>query len=140
MNIHFFQEDVAFAPSNQKTIQTWINEISKDHQYSITELNYIFCSDDYLLKINQEYLNHDYFTDIITFDNSEEPNKVEGDIFISIDRVKDNASVQKTDFLDELHRVIIHGLLHLIGYDDKSPEEKKLMNEKEDACLSLLPN
>ena len=110
--------------------------LAKEEQHAKT-INYIFCSDDYLLKINKEYLNHDTLTDIITFDNSEEEGKIEADIFISIDRIKENALSLKKDFDQELHRVIIHGLLHLLGYNDKTDDDKAEMRKKEDACLSL---
>jgi len=99
-------------------------------------LNFIFCSDNYLLKINVEHLNHDTYTDIITFDYSKE-DRISGDIFISIDRVEENAKSHKTSFENELHRVIIHGVLHLLGYGDKEPGQKAEMRQKEDFCLSL---
>ena len=104
----------------------------------LSNINYIFCSDDYLLTINQEHLNHDYYTDIITFDLSEKENNIESDIFISIDRVKENAKNNHVKFHIELYRVLIHGVLHLLGFNDKNEEEKLIMREKEDACLSLL--
>lgn len=100
------------------------------------ELNFIFCSDEYLLSINQEYLNHDTFTDIITFDNSDTAKVISGDIFISIPRVKENASNLGVEEPEELRRVIIHGVLHLAGYFDKSKTDKALMTEKEDYYLS----
>ena len=93
-----------------------------------------------MLDINNKYLDHDYYTDIITFDNSDRELEIEGDIFISIDRVRENAKSNNIQITDELNRVIIHGLLHLMGYNDKSADEKKVMSEKEDACLSLLSN
>ena len=104
---------------------------------NLTQVCYIFCSDEYLYNLNQEYLNHDTYTDIITFPYSEPP-LVEGDIFISIDRVKENASQFGAPFEQELHRVMIHGVLHLCGYSDKSPDEEALMRKKEDEALQLL--
>ena len=138
MNIHYFYEEVDFRLSNEEPLGNWINSIIQSHQFQISEINYIFCSDDYLLDINVRHLNHDYYTDIITFDNSEESNIIESDIFISIDRVKENALSQKLETTQELHRVMIHGILHLLGYGDKTASEKAEMREKEDACLSLL--
>ena len=100
-------------------------------------MNYIFCSDDYLLEVNKQYLDHDYYTDIITFDNSEEKGKLEGDIFVSIERVKENAENLKLAFDVELRRVLVHGLLHLIGFSDSDQELKNQMRAKEDECLLL---
>ncbi|WP_420317220.1 rRNA maturation RNase YbeY [Ekhidna sp.] len=138
MNIHYFSEGIEFSLENTDEKSKWISSVIADHHYDLEELNYIFCSDEYLLSINKQHLDHDYYTDIITFDNSEEDRKIESDIFISIDRVRDNAENEGHPFDKELCRVMIHGVLHLLGFDDKSPEEKELMREKEDACLSLL--
>lgn len=135
--IQFFSEDISFIPSKPNALKAWLVKIIDQAQYSLEELNYIFCSDSYLLKMNQEYLNHDTYTDIITFDNSEEEQTIEGDIFISIERIKDNAAKLMIPEQDELHRVMAHGVLHLLGYDDSTPEEKALMRKKEEACLSL---
>ena len=138
MSIHFFDEDSGFEVKKPDFISQWIQDISSEFGYQIEELNYIFCSDSYLHTMNKKYLQHDYLTDIITFDNSEpNQNTIEGDIFISIDRVKDNANILEVPFEDELDRVLAHGLLHLIGFGDKTEEEQKVMTEKEDACLSL---
>lgn len=139
MEINFFSEDIDFRLENEATITQWIRQIISDHSYTLESLTYIFCSDEYLLAVNKEHLNHDYYTDIITFDNSEESNTIESDIFISIDRVKENAQTETSDFLTELHRVMIHGVLHLLGFNDKDESQQKAMREKEDACLSLLP-
>lgn len=136
--IHFFSEDVEFELTNPQSQTDWISEVISSHDSSIEEINYIFCSDDYLLELNQRHLNHDYFTDIITFDHSEDDGALESDIFISIDRVKDNARNQNNSFEEELNRVMVHGVLHLLGFGDKTEDEKKVMREKEDACLSLL--
>lgn len=136
--INYFNEDIDFSLSNPHVQSEWIESIITSYRFELEEINYIFCSDEYLLKINRDHLDHDYYTDIITFDNSESPELIEADIFISIDRVQENAKSQNTTFLDELNRVMIHGVLHLLGFGDKSEEEKRLMREKEDACLSLL--
>lgn len=137
-NIHFFEEDISFQLEEPNIIINWVQQIINQHQQSLEEINYIFCSDSYLLNINQEYLNHDTFTDIVTFNNSEESNKIESDIFISIDRIRENANSYNKSFEQELYRVMIHGVLHLLGFDDKTEEEKLVMREKEEACLSLL--
>jgi len=138
MPIHFFQEDVSFLPENSEELIRWIGQMALDKGYAIRMLNYIFCSDEYLLQINLQYLDHNYYTDIITFDHSEDEKDIEADVFISIDRIKENAVSQETVFQRELSRVMIHGLLHLIGYEDKTDQDKLVMREKEDACLSLL--
>jgi probable rRNA maturation factor len=135
-SIHFFTEDITYQLRQRTEIRSWLKSIAKKEKYSILELNYIFCSDEYLLQINKDFLDHDYYTDIITFDNSEIKGKIEGDIFVSIDRVRDNAQQQKTSLKDELHRVIAHGLLHLSGYKDKTSEESKTMRKKEDTALA----
>lgn len=138
MNIQYFYEDIDFRISNEANLTKWISDIILSHGFHVSEVNYIFCSDNYLLEINKQHLNHNYFTDIITFNNSEQPDHIETDIFISIDRVKENANKLSEEVKHELHRVMIHGVLHLLGFDDKTPSEKKAMREKEDACLSLL--
>ena len=133
--IHFFSEETNFRPKTLTGLRLWINKTIESENYQLKELNFIFCSDKYLLKINQEYLNHDTYTDIITFDHSEENMEISGDIYISIDRVKENAKTYKSTFIDEIHRVIIHGTLHLLGYTDKSKKDKQLMTLKEDSYL-----
>lgn len=140
MKVHYHAEDTDFLPLSTDTLSSWIIDVIESHNYSLGEINYVFCSDTYLLAINKEHLQHDYYTDIITFDNSDEPLIIESDIFISVDRVRENAKVQNEIFEEELNRVMIHGVLHLLGFGDKSEEEQKLMREKEDACLSLLKN
>lgn len=129
--IQFCTEDITFSLKDKLKHKAWLNEVAKQEGKKILELSYVFCSDEYLLQINQEYLNHDTLTDIVTFDNSEDPKKIEGDIFISIDRVKENGEKLGTSET-ELERVMVHGLLHLLGYKDKKKEDKALMTEKED--------
>jgi rRNA maturation RNase YbeY len=129
--IQFCSEDITFSLKEKLKHKAWLNEVAKQEGKKILELSYVFCSDDYLLQINQEYLNHDTLTDIVTFDNSEDPKKIEGDIFISIDRVKENGEKLGTSET-ELERVMVHGLLHLLGYKDKKKEDKAAMTEKED--------
>lgn len=135
-SVNFFEEDIRFNLKNKNKVKEWIKATIASEGYKLKELNYIFCSDNYLLGINQQYLDHDTYTDIITFDNSEKKGIIEGDIFISIDRIRENAEKFATGEPNELHRVIIHGALHLLGYKDKSPKDKKLMTEKEDSYLA----
>jgi rRNA maturation RNase YbeY len=129
--IQFCSEDITFSLKEKLKHKAWLNEVAKQEGKKILELSYVFCSDEYLLQINQEYLNHNTLTDIVTFDNSEDPKKIEGDIFISVDRVKENGEKLGTSET-ELERVMVHGLLHLLGYKDKKKEDKALMTEKED--------
>jgi rRNA maturation RNase YbeY len=129
--VHFCTEDITFSLKEKLKHKAWLNEVAKQEGKRILELTYVFCSDDYLLQINQEYLNHDTLTDIVTFDNSEDPKRIEGDVFISIDRVKENGDALGTKET-ELKRVMVHGLLHLLGYKDKKKEDKAIMTEKED--------
>ncbi len=133
--IHFFEEDIAYKLKNKNKVKQWVTAAIVEEGFKLQELNYIFCSDEYLLKINQEYLEHDTYTDIITFDNSEEEGKITGDIFISIPRIIENATKFAVSEADELHRVIIHGALHLLGYTDKTASAKKKMSLKEDYYL-----
>ncbi len=136
--INFFSEDISFTLSQPDTISAWIYHVAKQEGYTVNNLNYVFCSDPYLHQINVDFLQHDTLTDIITFDTSEEEKRLEADIFISVERVKENAKLFDIPFQSELYRVMIHGLLHLVGFKDKSDEEKKEMRKKEEACLSLL--
>jgi len=115
---------------------SWLQSIAHKEGKSIENINYIFCSDDYLLNINNLYLDHDYYTDVISFPMSTDP--IEGDVFISIDRIKENAENLKLPFLDELHRVMVHGLLHFLGYDDKTDEAQVKMTAMENLCLGML--
>lgn len=135
--IHFFSEDISFILKEKNKVRNWIRNTIRSEGKKLRELNLIFCSDTYLLEINKQYLDHDTFTDIVTFDNSESPELIIGDIFISIDRIRENAAKYKVAEKDELHRVIIHGTLHLIGYKDKTKFDKNLMTEKEDQHLAL---
>jgi rRNA maturation RNase YbeY len=134
--IAFFEEDIKFKLKSKTQLRQWITETINAESFKLDELTYIFCSDDYLLQINRQYLDHDTYTDIITFDNSEGNKIVTGDIFISIDRIRENAAKFNVTEATELHRVIIHGVLHLLGYTDKSAPDKKKMTEKEDYYLS----
>ncbi|KXX67904.1 rRNA maturation RNase YbeY [Flammeovirga sp. SJP92] len=136
-NITFFNEDIDFTVQNADEVKQWIHEVITKFNFELIEVNYILCSDEYLHKVNVEYLDHDTYTDIITFDNSEYENEIESDIFVSIDRIKENASTIGTSETDELHRVLIHGILHLLGFKDKSEEEAAKMRALEDEQLGI---
>ncbi len=137
MKIEFFSEKISFKIKGKQKVRKWIDQICTAEKKSVSSLSFIFCSDDYLLEINKKFLQHNYFTDIITFPYSDE-NSISGDIFISIDRVKENAIDLNIAFEKELHRVIIHGVLHLLGYKDHSKKQKNSMRAKENSCLDLL--
>jgi probable rRNA maturation factor len=136
--IHYFTEDTKYILKSKRIISSWIRNSIKMENKDTGDINFIFCSDAYLLNLNIEYLNHNTLTDIITFDSTETENEISGDIYISIDRVKENAQNLNSLLIDELHRVIIHGILHLCGYMDKEEDEIKIMRQKEDFYLSRL--
>jgi len=136
--VQFFLEDVKYTLKNKIQIKEWIRNTIVAEGFQLDELNFILCSDEYLLSINQQYLNHDTYTDVITFDNSEELKTILGDIFISIERIQENAKEFKDTVQLELCRVMIHGTLHLLGYKDKGKAAKTLMTQKEDEYLNLL--
>ena len=142
MAIQYDYSQTRFRLSNPKKISTWIQQVVKAENAEIESLSYVFCTDKYLLKINQDYLAHDTFTDIITFDYSDAKSlkgvkSLEGEIYISIQRVRENAKGLGTDFDIELRRVIIHGVLHLLGYKDKSAKDKKAMRKREEWALGF---
>lgn len=134
--ISYFTEDVVFKFKNKRLNNKWLTLVAESEVKRIGDISIIFCSDPYILDINIRYLHHDYFTDIITFDYTE-GDRLSGDLFISLDTVRANAAEYGSDFETELNRVMVHGVLHLIGYDDHSSADKKLMREKEDYYLSL---
>ena len=134
--INFFSEDISFELSNHQKHVDWIFSFIHHFNFQCGELSFIYCSDEHLLKMNKEHLRHDYYTDIITF-NYVADTVLNGDIFISIDRVMDNSKSFNTNFADELRRVMAHGVLHLIGFNDKSDEEQKKMTEAENVCLEM---
>ena len=134
--IRYFNEGVQFVLKDKLANNRWLKMVAGSEVRSIGDINIIFCSDNYILDVNLRYLGHDYFTDIITFDYCE-GKRLSGDLFISIDTVRENAIDYGAEFDDELHRVMVHGLLHLIGYDDHTPEEERLIHEKEDYYLKL---
>lgn len=139
--INLFKEDYNIDLRKLRKYKSWITRVCLSHNYEIEELNYIFCSDNYLHKINLEYLNHDTYTDIITFDLKDEDTNTQNimaDIFISLDRITENAIKLGTDFEIELARVMAHGILHIIGFSDKNKADKTKMTLAEDRALELL--
>ena len=134
--INFFTEETTYLLKQKTHLRNWINKTITSENYILEELSFIFSNDEYLLNINRQYLKHNTYTDIITFDNSGDKKLIHGDIFISIDRVKENSKIFTVPEKDELHRVIIHGTLHLLGYPDKGKEAKKKMTAKENYYLS----
>lgn len=134
--IQFYSEDTDFILEEVQRLTAAILEVVKKEAITIEAISYIFCSDSYLLEMNKKHLNHDYYTDVISFPYSTDP--IEGDIFISVDRVRENAKNLSVDFIQELHRVMLHGLLHFIGYGDKTEEDTLKMRAKENEYLLLL--
>lgn len=132
-----FNYETNFELTDEKRTSEWIIKCIEEENHELGEVNYIFCDDTYLHKINVEFLQHDTFTDIISFDYSL-GKLVSGDIFISVERVKENASKFEVSFQEELHRVIIHGILHYMGFKDKTDNEKQIMRDKENTCLKVL--
>ncbi len=132
--INFRVENLHFSFEKENKVRNWINQIAKQEGKKAGNISYVFCSDDYLLNINRQFLNHDFYTDIITFDYTNK-DKIEGEIFISIDRVKENAKNFNQPFQNELMRTVIHGILHLCGYTDKTKADKKRMRTREDEAL-----
>ncbi len=135
--IRFYTEDCRFILKEKTKIKDWISRIAKSENKLLKNLNIIFVSDQYELNLNKTFLKHDYFTDIITFNYAAQPEIIEGEMYISADRVKENAQKFKVSNFNESQRVIVHGLLHLCGYDDRTPEEEAAMHRLEDYYLSL---
>lgn len=139
MPVRFFSEDVLFSLKNKRILASWIKAVAQKNKHEAENINIVFCSDPYLSELNKSYLNHHTLTDIITFPySSNDAALISGDIFISIDRVKDNACKYGVPFTEELHRVIIHGVLHLCGQGDKTKAEKSNMRAKEEESLNML--
>jgi probable rRNA maturation factor len=134
-SIHFFKEDIRFRFDHRVDIIRWIQRTIRQEGFRPGDINIVFCSDSYLRRMNKNYLQHDYNTDIITFETGDDPSVIHGDLFISIDRVKENAVDFSTSFSNELHRVIIHGILHLCNYSDKSVKKQTEMRQREDHYL-----
>lgn len=138
MAISFYSEGVELPAINQEAVSSWVREVTKTYGKKTGHISYIFCSDEKILEVNRQYLQHDYYTDIITFDYTE-GNKISGDLFISLDTVKTNSDTFHTPYNEELHRTIIHGILHLCGINDKGPGEREIMEANENKALSILP-
>jgi rRNA maturation RNase YbeY len=136
MSISFNQADSKVTLANRVALKSFIEKRVKKEGFSIETLTYVFCSDKYLLKLNKDFLSHNYYTDIISFDLSETPGNLIGEVYISVDRVKDNAKTHGTSLKEELHRVIFHGALHFCGYKDKKPTDTKKMRQMEDLWLA----
>lgn len=134
--VTYFREDTSFVFKDRRLNNRWLKLVAESEIRRLGDISIIFCSDKKILEVNLEYLQHDYYTDIITFDYCES-DRLNGDLFISVDSVRENASFYGTEFSEELNRVIVHGILHLIGYDDHSEKDKKLMRQKENYYLSL---
>jgi rRNA maturation RNase YbeY len=134
-NICIVNHDVKTIVRGKKNIYAWLCNVAAKENKQIASLNIILCSDDFLLEMNRNYLNHNYYTDVITFDLSDSPTSIIGEIYISMDRVKENAFLLKQKPIDELHRIMLHGLLHLCGYKDKTTYQQKQMRIKEDEYL-----
>ena len=137
MAIAFYAEDTKLPAIKKRAVGNWVKEVAATYGKKVGDISYIFCSDEKILEVNRQYLQHDYYTDIITFDYSE-GNTISGDIFISLDTVSTNSQKYNTDFMEELYRVIIHGILHLCGIDDKSEHEEKAMRQAENEALKMI--
>ncbi len=134
--ITFYAEDIAMPKLKKTALKAWIKAVAEKHGYKLGDIAYIFCSDNRILEVNKQFLSHDYFTDIITFDYTE-GNKISGDLFISLDTVKTNAEKFNAPYDQEFHRVIIHGILHLCGINDKGPGEREIMEANENEALAM---
>ena len=138
MAIAFYVEDIELPPIHKRAISSWVRAVAETYGKKAGDISYIFCSDAKILEVNRQYLQHDYYTDIITFDYTE-GNKISGDLFISLDTVKSNSETFHTNSNEELHRTIIHGILHLCGINDKGPGEREIMEANENKALAMLP-
>lgn len=138
MAISFYAEDIELPALKEEAISNWIRRVAETYGKKTGDISYIFCSDEKILEVNRQYLQHDYYTDIITFDYTG-GNKISGDLFISLDTVKTNSEKFQTPYNEELHRTIIHGILHMCGINDKGPGEREIMEENENKALAILP-
>lgn len=138
MAIAYYAEEVKLPAIKKKAVGNWIRKVASLYGKRTGDISYIFCSDEKILEVNKQYLQHDYYTDIISFDYTE-GTKISGDLFISLDTVNSNSENFGTDYTEELHRIIIHGILHLCGINDKGPGEREIMTQKENEALALLP-
>ncbi len=135
--IYYQSEDIKMPKIAKRKVSAWIKEVAKRHGYKVGDVSYIFCSDEKILEVNRQYLQHDYYTDIITFDYTEE-DVISGDLFISLDTVRTNAEQFNVSYESEFYRVVIHGILHLCGINDKGPGEREIMEMNENEALALL--
>lgn len=135
--ITFFNLDIDMPPIDERLVTDWVKAVAQAHGKSVGNVTYIFCNDEKILEVNREFLQHDYYTDIITFDDSK-GSRIGGDLFISIDTVRSNAALFGKEYDEELHRVIIHGILHLVGINDKGPGEREIMEAEENKALDRL--
>ncbi|MCQ2339550.1 MAG: rRNA maturation RNase YbeY [Paludibacteraceae bacterium] len=126
-------------PINPAHIENWLRRVAAGYGFTLGDITYIFCDDARILEVNRQFLQHDYYTDVITFDYTT-PGRVSGDIYMSLDTIRSNAEMVGVDYMDEVHRILVHGLLHLTGQGDKTPETKAVMTEKEDKALAMLAN
>lgn len=138
MAIAFYAEGIELPVIKKKAVSDWIKAVAGTYGKKTGDISYIFCSDEKILEVNRQYLQHDYYTDIITFDYTS-GNKISGDLFISLETVKTNAEKFEATYNEELHRTIIHGILHLCGINDKGPGEREIMEENENKALAILP-
>ena len=139
-SIRFFSENIPFFYRDRQLTRKWIKLVCEFEKHSLEEVNFVFCSDSYLSELNLKFLKHNTFTDILTFPGDQNGSCIVGEIFISVDRVKENSIKYLQDFKEELHRIMIHGILHLLGYKDKGRKEKEEMTRKENEYLALLKN
>ena len=137
MEINYLSENVALPPINDEALRQWVEKVAQQHNKLVGTLTYVFCDDEYILATNKQFLSHDYYTDIITFDYSNR-RRIAGDMVISLDTVRSNARMLGVPYHSELHRVIIHGVLHLCGINDKGPGERVIMERHENEALALL--
>lgn len=139
MAITYYAENIELPSIRQEAVSEWIRAVARSYGKKVGKISYIFCSDEKILEVNRQYLQHDYYTDIITFDYTE-GNKISGDLFISLDTVKTNAEAFHASYNEELHRTLIHGVLHLCGINDKGPGEREIMEAHENKALAMLPD
>ena len=134
--VRFVVENTVMPALDEPRVEHWLRRVAASYGFALGDITYIFCNDERILEVNRQFLGHDYYTDVITFDYST-PTRVSGDIYISLDTVRSNAETEGVDWLTELHRILVHGVLHLTGQGDKTPESKAVMTEKENKALEL---
>ncbi|MBQ0075879.1 MAG: rRNA maturation RNase YbeY [Bacteroidales bacterium] len=135
--LHFVTENIDMPPINPARVENWLRRVAAGYGFALGDITYIFCDDNRILEVNRQFLQHDYYTDVITFDYTT-PGRVSGDIYLSLETIRSNAEMVGVDYMDEVHRILVHGLLHLTGQGDKTPETKAVMTEKEDKALAII--